>query len=143
MNIIIKRFDKTIPLPEYKTVGAAAFDLASRETIVIPAHQTALIPLNVAIKLPQGYHALLIPRSSMPKYGIIQANSIGLIDNDFSGDNDEYKLFVLNYTDNEVIIEKGTRIAQVLIQKSETAEFTEVDTMPDPSRGGFGTTGVK
>ncbi|HOZ81244.1 MAG TPA: dUTP diphosphatase [Candidatus Woesebacteria bacterium] len=143
MKLLIKRFDKTLPLPEYKTAGAAAFDLSAREKTIIPSHQTAFVPLNVAIKLPKGYHSLLIPRSSMPKFGIIQANSVGLIDNDYCGDEDEFKLFVYNYTESEVVIEKETRIAQVLIQKTEIAEIEEVENLSSPNRGGFGSTGNK
>ena len=143
MKLLIKRLDKTIPLPEYKTNGAAGLDLSSRETIIIVSHQTALIPLNVIIKLPKNYHSILMPRSSMPKLGIMQINSVGLIDNDYCGEEDEFKLFVYNYTDHDVTIDKGTRIAQIEIHKTIKSEIVEVDSIDQPSRGGFGTTGVK
>jgi dUTP pyrophosphatase len=143
MQVKIKRLDKTIPLPEYKTADAAGFDLSSRETVTIAPHQTAFIPLNVIIKLPKGYHSILMPRSSMPKLGIMQINSIGLIDNNYCGEEDEFKLFVYNFTDHDVAIEKGTRIAQVEIHRTIKSEIVEVDSLSDPSRGGFGTTGIK
>ncbi len=143
MQIKIKRFDKSLPLPAYKTAGAAAFDLCSRIDIIIPLHQVVLIPLNVAIEIPNGYHSILLSRSSTQKLGLTPANGIGLIDNDYCGDNDEWLFPVINFTDNDVKIEKGTRLAQVLIQKTEIFEIVEVEKLQNIDRGGFGTTGVK
>lgn len=142
MQIKIKRFDKSLPLPAYKTAGAAAFDLCSRIDITIPLHTSVLIPLNVAIEIPAGYHSLLLLRSFAQKMGIFQS-APGLIDNDYRGDNDEFRIPVINYTDKPIFIEKGTRLAQVLIEKTETIEIIEVDKLGNIDRGGFGTTGVK
>jgi dUTP pyrophosphatase len=143
MQIKIKRFDKSLPLPAYKTAGAAAFDLCSRIDIVAIPNQVTLIPLNVAIEIPNGYHSLLLSRSSTQKLGISPANGIGLIDNDYCGDNDEWLFPIINFTDKDVKIEKGTRLAQVLIQKTEIFEIVEVEKLQNMNRGGFGTTGVK
>ncbi|MFA7301381.1 MAG: dUTP diphosphatase [Candidatus Shapirobacteria bacterium] len=143
MQIKIKRLDKSLPLPAYKTAGAAAFDLCSRIDIIVPLHQVVLIPLNVAIEVPKGYHSILMSRSSTQKLGISPANGLGLIDNDYCGDNDEWHFAAINHTDHEVKIEKGMRIAQVLIEKTEIIEIVEVEHLDNIDRGGFGTTGVK
>lgn len=143
MQIKIKRFDKSLPLPSYKTAGAAAFDLCSRIDVSIKPHQTFLIPLNVAIKLPDGHFALMSPRSSMPKLGIIQLNSVGIIDQDYCGNNDEYLLLAQNYTDQTVDIPKGTRLVNCTVLKTSQFEIIESEDLDSPDRGGFGTTGVK
>ena len=108
MNIKIKRFDKALPLPEYKSEGAVALDLYSRESVKIQPGEVKLIPLNVAIEIPKGYFLLLVNRSSTHKLGITCVNGVGIGDYDFCGDNDEYMFPALNYTDKEVTIERGT-----------------------------------
>ncbi len=142
MKIRIRRIDKTLPLPEYKTSGAVAFDLPARESTTILPKTTAFIPLNIAIKYPEGFFVLLAPRSSTPKRGIFFANSVGIMDHDYSGNNDEYKAFVYNYTDASVTIERGERIAQAVFVSCERVEIEEVDDLDSPDRGGFGTTGL-
>lgn len=112
-----------------------------------------LIPLGVAIEVPKGYEAILVPRSSAFKnYGIVQTNSIGVIDNSFSGEQDEWKLPVV--ATREVTIPKGTRLCQFRIQLSQKATFwqklqwlfsskvtlKQVDSLAGKSRGGFGST---
>ena len=84
---------------------------------------------------------LLAPRSSTPKRGIFFANSVGIIDRDYCGNNDEYKAFVYNYTNERVTIERGERIAQCIVLRVDTVELEEVDDLGAPDRGGFGTTG--
>lgn len=143
MQVKIKRFTKDLPLPEYKTDGAACVDLYARETVRILPHEIGYIPLNVALKVPAGHWVLVTARSSTHKLGIMQANGIGIGDNDFSGNEDEYKFAALNFTQKEVIIEKGTRIAQLMVLKNERIEFVEVESLEGTSRGGFGTTGIK
>ncbi|MBI2102531.1 dUTP diphosphatase [Candidatus Woesearchaeota archaeon] len=143
MNIRIKRIDKSLPLPEYKTKGAAAFDVYARETMTIKPREVAYIPLNICLAFPPGTCVLLANRSSTHKLGITSINGIGIGDSDFCGDNDEYKFAALNYTDKEVTIERGTRIAQMLIMDYHTVTFEEVDGMKNNDRGGFGSTGLK
>ena len=141
MKLRIKRFDKTIPLPEYKTTGAAGFDLSSRITVTIPAHQIGYIPLNIALQLPQNTWLLLSARSSLHKTGLMMANGIGVGDPDFSGDGDEYQAAVFNFTDKDVTIENGQRIVQGIIMNRQQIEFEEVESLGNADRGGFGSTG--
>lgn len=143
MNIKIKRFDRELPIPEYKSEGAVALDLYSRTDISIQPGEVVLIPLNIAVEIPKGYFILLVNRSSTYKLGITCVNGLGIGDYDYCGDNDEYKFPALNYTDQEVTIEKGTRCCQMLILPIEKAEITEVDKLENSDRGGFGTTGNK
>jgi dUTP pyrophosphatase len=143
VKVKIKRFDKSIPLPEYKTRGAAGVDLYTRETVTISPHEVAYIPLNIAIKIPKNCWAMIAPRGSTHKLGILQANSIAIGDWDFRGDNDEYKFPALNFTDKPVTVEKGTRIAQLLLVNYEKIEFEEVEHLGNTNRGSFGSTGKK
>lgn len=143
MIVKIKRFDKSIPFPEYKTKGAAAFDLYARESVSIKPGEVVLIPLNIAIEIPKNHFSLLVNRSSTYKMGITLANGVGIIDYDYHGNNDEIHFSALNYTKEEVNIEKGTRICQLLILKINQVEIQEVDMLENIDRGGFGTTGKK
>jgi dUTP pyrophosphatase len=142
-KVKIKRFDKSVPLPEFKTKGAAAFDLCSRIIVKIPPKEFKYIPLNVAVETPPGHFLLLAARSSTHKKGLLMANGIGIGDPDFSGDNDEYNAVYYNFTDKPVLVEKGERIAQGLIIKRESIQWQEVDKMSNKTRGGFGSTGQK
>ena len=141
LQVAIKRFDKEIPLPEFKTEGAAAFDLCARLAVEIPPKEFAYVPLNVAVQTPPGCFLLLVARSSTHKKGIWMANGVGIGDPDFSGDADEYSAVYYNFTDTPVSVEKGERIAQGLIVRREKIRWQEVDTMPNKTRGGWGTTG--
>src|SRR3989338_4026977 len=142
-NIKIKRFDKNLPLPEYKTAGAAGFDLTARETTVIKPDALGYVSLNVAVETPKDYFFLLAARSSTHKLGLMPIHGIGIGDSDFRGDNDEYRIPLLNFTKKSVKIERGIRIGQGLFVKFVRAEWKEVDRMKSKNRGGFGTTGKK
>ena len=143
MKIKIKRFDKSLPLPEYKTDGAACFDLYTREDTTIKAKSLGYIPLNVAIEVPQGTFILLAARSSTHKLGLIPANGIGIGDEDFCGDNDEYSLIVYNIKDEDVLIKKGDRVAQMMVLDVKRVEIEEVEKLGNKDRGGIGSTGLK
>ena len=116
-------------------------DLRCAETIELKAGEYCEIPLGVAMKLPYGYEAHLVVRSStFKKYGIIQTNGIGIIDNDYCGNTDEWKLPVYAITDTVIL--KNDRIAQFRIfKRQEDLVFTMVDELEDNDRGGFGSTG--
>lgn len=141
MKVKIKRFDKSIPLPEYKTTGAAGVDLASRVTMSIAPHSVVYIPLNIALQFSDEYWAMLAARSSLHKKGLMLANGVGVGDSDYCGDGDEYKAAVLNFTDKEVLVEKGERVAQLILLKKKQVEFVEQDKFETEDRGGFGSTG--
>ncbi len=140
MNVTIKRIDTSLPLPEYQTPGAVAFDLITRETTVVPARGIGRVPSNVVVKIPTGYMLLLRDRSSTSKKKGLFCTA-GVIDQDYCGENDELLVQYFNFTDADVIVERGERLAQAIFIKIEKAEWNEALTMTTPSRGGFGTTG--
>ncbi len=143
MNIKIKRFDKDLPLPKRQTEGAAAFDLTAREAVTIEPGKIGYVPLNVAIEAPADHFLLVAARSGTHKKGLMMANGIGIIDPDFSGNEDEIKAAYYNFSPAPVVIEKGERIAQGTFVNISHPEWSEVDEMPNKTRGGFGTTGSK
>ena len=139
----IKRVDKCLPIPEYKTEGAVAFDFTAREKTAIKPKEIAYIPLNVCIEIPKNFTLLMAPRSSMHKKGLMLANSIAVFDEDFCGDGDEYKAAVYNFTEKEVTVEKGDRLTQGFLVPFARAKWKEVASMNKCDRGGFGSTGHK
>ena len=143
MQVTIKRFDKSLPLPEYKSPGAAGMDLYARVTTTVPARGVALVPLNIAVQLPEGYWLQVSARSSLHKKGLMMANGIGVGDYDYRGDGDEYKAALFNFTDSDVEIEKGERIVQMIVLERQPVELTEKDSFETADRGGFGSTGTK
>ncbi|MBN2454863.1 dUTP diphosphatase [Candidatus Woesearchaeota archaeon] len=141
MKVKIKRIDKTLPLPEYHTKGSVGFDICCREEARIKPREIALLPGNIIVETPPGYMLLVALRSSTPrKKGLIKPHGIGIIDQDYCGDEDEIKVQVFNNTDKEVVVEKGERIAQGVFVKVEKFGWEEKNSM-GKSRGGFGSTG--
>jgi dUTP pyrophosphatase len=143
MNIKIKRFDKELPLPKRQTEGAAAFDLIAREAVTIAPGAVGYVPLNVAVETPADHFLLIAARSGTHKKSLIMANGIGIIDPDYSGNDDEIKAAYFNFSTAPVAIEKGERIAQGTFVKISHPDWIEVDEMENKTRGGFGTTGNK
>lgn len=143
MKVKIKRIDKSLPLPSYQTPGSVATDAYAREKIVVKPHSLARIPGNVVIECPKGYMFVVASRSSTPeKKGLLIPNGLGIGDQDFCGDEDEWNIIVYNFTDKKVIVEKGERIAQIIFIPIEKVEWIEVDKMNAPNRGGIGSTGI-
>ena len=116
-------------------------DLRAAEDVELKAGEYKLISLGVSMKLPYGYEAVVVPRSSTFKHwGIIQTNHMGVIDNSYSGDDDVWKFPA--YATKDVLIEKNSRICQFRIQRSMSRlDLITVDKLDDASRGGFGTSG--
>lgn len=116
-------------------------DLRSAKDVTLKKGEFTIIPLGVGMKLPLGYEAHIVPRSSTYKnYGIIQTNHMGVIDNSYSGDNDQWGMPVIAMRDTT--IHKNDRICQFRItQKQPDFEFIEVKCLDTKSRGGFGSTG--
>lgn len=118
-------------------------DLYCAETMTLHAGDFALVPLGVSMQLPEGYEARTAPRSStFKRWGLLQANSVGIIDNSYCGTNDEWKLPV--YATRDTVLEKGDRICQFRIFEIQPPiEFEECQTLSAVDRGGFGSTGRK
>ena len=116
-------------------------DLHAAEDVTLKAGEFRLIPLGVAIALPEGYEAHIVPRSSTFKnYGILQTNSMGVVDCSYCGDNDQWRMPV--YATRDVTIEKNARICQFrIMQNQPPLIFTRVEHLDGPDRGGFGSTG--
>jgi len=142
MDLVIKRIDKSLDLPRYETSGSVGFDFLCRIDTEIKAKEIALIPGNVTVKVPEGYMLLVAARSSTPrKKGLLIPHGIGIIDQDYCGNEDEILIQVYNFKDTDIIIKKGERIAQGILVKIAKVDFKEVGEMKDKSRGGFGSTG--
>lgn len=118
-------------------------DMYAAETVEMKAGDFKLIHLGVAMKLPAGFEAHLAPRSStFKKWGVIQANSVGVVDNSYSGNNDWWRFPAVALRDT--VIEKGDKICQFrIMQKQEPIEFETVTELDSVDRGGFGSTGTK
>jgi dUTP pyrophosphatase len=142
MNVTIKRIDTALPLPTYSTKGSCGFDLYSREAKTIAPKEMALLPSNLIVQTPQGYALVITPRSSLAKKkGLGMPHSVGIVDQDYSGENDEILIQVQNVTDAPVTVERGERLAQGIFVRIDQATWQEVDTIEDTSRGGIGSTG--
>lgn len=142
MNVRVRRVDQSLPLPEYKTDGAAGFDFTARVSMKAPPKTVVLVPLNIAIEPPEGYMLMLAARSSLHKKGLMLANGVGIGDKDFSGNDDEYHTALYNFTDKEVNIERGERLVQGIFKKYDRADWEEVEDLGNKTRGGFGSTGL-
>ncbi len=142
MRVLIQRLDSGLPLPQYAKAGDAGADLYAREDFTLEPGMRKLIPTGISIALPPGYVALVHPRSGLAlKHGISMVNTPGTIDAAYRG---EIGVILINHDLNETFSAKrGDRIAQLVIQKVEAAEFIEVEQLPGTSRGsgGFGHTG--
>jgi dUTP pyrophosphatase len=142
MRLKIHLVDNSLPVPQYQTSGSVAFDLYSREDIVVKPKEIKIAPANVIVEVPEGFMLMIAPRSSLPvKKGLALANSVGILDQDYRGPDDEIKLELYNFTDKEVEIKRGERLAQAILVKIEQAELEEIKENNNESRGGIGSTG--
>jgi dUTP pyrophosphatase len=147
MKVKIKRIDPDLPLPVYETDGAVGFDILAREDALVPAGDIILVPSNLIVSVPDGYMLVVASRSSTPrKKGLSTPHGFGIIDHDYCGPEDEIKIQVYNFTDDDVEIVRGDKIAQgvfVRIDKFELEEVAGPDSgdFREGSRGGFGSTG--
>lgn len=143
VNVQIKRLDPTVELPSYAYTGDAGLDLRANETVDIPPHERVLISTGLAIAIPDGFAGFVQPRSGMAlKRGLSIANTPGLIDAHYRG---ELKVIAINLDSYESIhIERGERIAQLVIQEVPVVQLVEVDELDETDRGtgGFGSSGA-
>ncbi|MDO5475688.1 MAG: deoxyuridine 5'-triphosphate nucleotidohydrolase [Eubacteriales bacterium] len=139
IRYISDRIEKLTP----PTNSANWVDLRAAEDVELKAGEFRLIRLGVAMKLPEGYEAHVVPRSSTYKnFGIIQANHHGVIDNAYCGDSDEWRMPVIALRDT--VIHLNDRICQFRIERRQPdLIFEEVDHLEDADRGGFGSTGIR
>jgi dUTP pyrophosphatase len=142
-SVRIRRLHPSVPLPEYQTTGAAGFDLAASDDVVVAPSSIALVPTGLVIQVPDGHFLGIFARSSTPlKRGLMVANGVGVIDRDYCGPDDEIKIQVLNFTPKPVQVKKGDRLAQGLFLPVTQVRWEETDTdLRQGSRGGFGATG--
>ena len=142
-EIKIKYLNDDITRLEYIDGKSDWIDLRAAEEVELKAGEFKLIHLGVAMQLPEGYEAHIVPRSStFKKWGIIQTNHCGIVDNSYCGPNDWWRMPVFALRDTK--IEVNDRICQFRIQKNPpTLVFNEVEEMEANNRGGFGSTGTK
>jgi len=142
MIVQIQRIDKGLPLPDYARAGDAGMDVYSTIDCTIAPGQRAIVPIGIAIALPEGFVCFAHPRSGLAaKNGISIVNSPGTIDSGYRG---EIKIILINTDAKETFeVKRGDRIAQLVFQKFESARFFEVEALPESQRGGggFGSTG--
>ena len=144
-EILIKRLSKNISLPKYQTDGSSGMDLAANieDKIEIAPGKSAIIPTGLSVSIPKNFEIQIRPRSGLAaKNQISVLNTPGTIDADYRG---ELKVILINLSDTAFIIEKGLRIAQMVLCPVIKATLKEVDTLKDTKRGsgGFGSTGIK
>ena len=142
VQVLITRLDPSVPLPVYAKGGDAGADIVSRVDVTLQPGERALVPTGISIALPDGYVALVHPRSGLAiKHGVTMVNAPGTVDAGYRG---ELQCIMINHDQHESItFKKGDRIAQLVIQKVERADFVEVHELPGSGRGtgGFGSTG--
>jgi dUTP pyrophosphatase len=143
LRVPVVRLDPDLPLPAYAREGDAGLDLLAREdAVVAPGGGRAVVPTGMAMAIPVGYAGFVLPRSGLAlRYGLTVANAPGLVD---AGYRDEVKVILLNTDpEHEHRVLRGDRIAQLVLQRVETAVLDEVAILPGTGRGGgFGHTGT-
>lgn len=142
VEILLQRLDPDLPAPAYAHPGDAGADLRSAIDLTLAPGERMLVPTGVGIALPEGYVALVHPRSGLAaRHGLSIVNTPGTVDAGYRG---EIKVLLINTDAAEsVTLHRGDRIAQLVVQRVERAVFVEVDALPDSARGagGYGSTG--
>jgi dUTP pyrophosphatase len=143
VHVLIKRLDPDVPLPRYARADDAGLDLHAAKTVALGPGERALVPTGLAIAIPPGYAGLVLPRSGLAlRHGLSMVNTPGLIDAGYRG---EVMVLLINHDRaTPVTLERGDRIAQLVIQRVERAGLVEADELPPSDRGtgGFGSTGT-
>ncbi len=141
-DVLITRLDPSVPIPSYEHPGDAGADLVTTVDVTLAPGERALLPTGIAIALPDGFAAFVHPRSGLAvRYGVSLVNAPGTVDAGYRG---EIKVSVINLDPSTpVVLHRGDRIAQLVIQAVVRARFHEVERLPGSARGdgGFGSTG--
>ena len=143
VKILVKKFDKNIELPSYKTSGSSGMDLVAfiKNKITINPGNRAMIPTGISLAIPKNYEIQIRPRSGLTsKKGISVLNTPGTIDSDYRG---EIKIILINLSKKLFIVKSGDRVAQMILCPVAKGKFKEVKNLPKTVRGetGFGSTG--
>ena len=143
IKILVKKFDKNVTLPTYKTSGSSGMDLVAyiKKKIILNPRKTALIPTGISVAIPKNYEIQIRPRSGLAaKKGITVLNTPGTIDSDYRG---EIKIILVNLSNKSFVVKSGERIAQIIVTPVVKGKFKEVENLPKTVRGkgGFGSTG--
>ena len=143
LEILVKKFDKNIKLPDYKTSGSSGMDLLAyiKNKITINSGKTVIIPTGIAVAIPKNYEIQIRPRSGLAaKKGITVLNTPGTIDADYRG---EIKIILINLSKKSFVVKSGDRIAQMILCPVAKGRLKEVKNLPKTVRGkgGFGSTG--
>ncbi len=144
-KILIKRLSKEVLLPKYETAGSSGMDLAANNevSIIIAPNKSAIVPTGISISIPKGFEAQIRPRSGLAaKKNITVLNTPGTIDSDYTG---EIKIILINLGKESFKVEKGLRIAQMVICPVTQVVLEEVESLEKTDRGtgGFGSTGIR
>ena len=142
MDIAAFRLDRGLPFPAYANPGDAGLDLPAAEAVTLGPGERRLVPTGLAVAIPEGHAGFVLPRSGLAmQKGVTVLNAPGLIDSGYRG---ELKVLLINHGALAVGIERGERIAQLVIQPVAQARLVETDRLPDSTRGagGFGSTGA-
>ena len=143
VKILVKKFDKNIKLPAYKTSGSSGMDLVAyiKKKIIINPGKTAMLPTGISVAIPKNYEIQIRPRSGLAaKNGISVLNTPGTIDSDYRG---EIKIILINLSQESFVVKSGDRIAQMILCPVAKGKLKEVKNLPKTVRGkgGFGSTG--
>ena len=142
VDIALLRLDPDLPAPAYAHPGDAGADLLTTVDVTLDPGERALVPTGVALALPAGFVALVHPRSGLAaRHGLSIVNTPGTVDAGYRG---EIKVLLINLDPHDpIVLRRGDRVAQLVLQRVETARFVEVDVLPQSVRGegGYGSTG--
>ena len=143
VQILVKKFDKNIKLPAYKTSGSSGMDLVAyiKNKMTINPGKTAIVPTGIAVAIPKNYEIQIRPRSGLAaKKGISVLNTPGTIDSDYRG---EIKIILINLSKKSFVVKSGDRIAQMILCPVAKGKLKEIKNLPETIRGkkGFGSTG--
>jgi dUTP pyrophosphatase len=142
LRVPVLRMDTDLPLPAYACADDAGLDLHAAEAVTLAPGARALVPTGLALAIPTGFAAFVLPRSGLAlRHGVTLLNTPGLIDAGYRG---EIKVLLVNHGAEPVVLNRGDRVAQLVVQRVEQVALTPVSELPDSVRGagGFGSTGA-